>query len=154
MARTLEDAIRDGDAYTWHYLSADIDAGDTLGLLKNTGNRMLHVHVIRITGGNAASLYTIHKQLAPDSATPAGTAVAGVAIGRKNNNLAATDAIAIADETGYAGLGTVIDEVGVGITSTLNVDMYDLVLKPNEAIAVDQETENTAGGMTIIGWFA
>jgi len=153
MALTLSDGIKDGNAYTWNFLSDDIDAGDTIGLIKNTGNTNLRIAEININGGNAASLYTIHTHDATVAGTPAGTAVVAVSMSRSDNNKDVTSASAKADETGYASLGSVIEEAAVGATTRVSVNMHNRVVAPGATIAVDQETESTAGGMTIVGYF-
>lgn len=153
MAVNFDDAVRDGDAYRLTGLSADIDAGDTVLLVKNTGNRNFRVKELIINGGNAASLYKIHFQ---DTATtaPAGTAVYAVALnGRKDVGNGATDLIAMNDETGYATQGTILEESAVPAATRVVVDMGGMVLGTNQAIAVDQVTESTSGGATLVGWF-
>ncbi|MHC4379397.1 MAG: hypothetical protein ACYS26_22590 [Planctomycetota bacterium] len=135
MANTLSASITDGDAYTWTAPTADIDAGDTLLLVKNTSNRNLRIDSADITGGNVASLYTITKHFAVDAQTPAGTAVSGVSLsGRKDNNLASTGAISKSDETGYSAAGTAIKQLAAGVTTSVSVNLHGLVLAPNEAI--------------------
>lgn len=153
MARALLDAVRDGDAYRITALSADIDAGDTVLLVKNTGTRNFRVSKIIINGGNAASLYDIHFQ---DTATtaPAGTAVVPVAMnGRKDNGAGATDLNCKADETGYSSQGTILEEAAVPAATRVEIDMDDFVLGTNQAVAVDQVTESTSGGATLVGYF-
>ena len=152
MARTLEDSVRDGDAYRLTGLSADIDAGDTVLLVKNTGTRVFKVAQIIINGGNATSLYDIHF-LDTASTAPAGTAVLAVPLnGRKDNGYGTTALIAKNDETGYTQ-GTILEEAAVLATTRVVVDMHDMALGNNQAIAIDQITESTAGGVTVVGFF-
>ncbi len=153
MAKELATSITDGDAYTFTAPTADIDAADTVILIKNTGQRNLRIHSIEISGGNATSLYTIHKQLGTTAGTPTGTAVLGVSLsGRKDNGYAANGVLCKSDETGYATQGTIIKQVAVLATLTLVVPMHDCILGINECIAVDQVTESAAGGATIIAF--
>lgn len=154
MAVEFKDAVRDGDAYRITALDADIDAGDTMLLVKNTGNSNFRVKEIIINGGNAASLYDIHFTDASSAQTPAGTAVVPVALnGRKDNGKGSTDLVAKSDETGYSTQGTILEEATVGATTRVVVDMGGMVLGTNDAVGVDQVTESTAGGVTLVGWF-
>lgn len=152
MARTLDDAVRDGLAYRWNFLIADIDAGDTVALLKRTGERRLRIHSIIIEGGNVTSVYDIHKQAAAATA-PAGTAVSAVSLNTENDTGQDSGAVAKADETGYSTQGTILEEANILANERHVIDMHNMALALNEAIAIDQVTESTAGGVTIVGWF-
>lgn len=153
MATNLQDAINDGNAYTWHFVDDDIDTLDTLGLLKNTGTKNMRIVEISLQGGNVASLYNIHVQDPTVTGTPTGTAVVAVKMGRKDNNNATKNAVAKADETGYATQGDLLYSVQVPITTEVVRNMHNMILEPGAAIAVDQVTEATAGGLTIVGYF-
>lgn len=153
MAKDLQTSIDDGDAYIWTAATADIDAGDTLLLVKNISNRNLHIDEIVIQGGNATSLYTIHFQ---DTATttPAGTAVTGVPMNGRKSSQAETLATAKSDETGYSSQGTKVFQPAVLATTTVVQNMHGFILGTNQAIAIDQVTESTSGGASIVGHFA
>lgn len=153
MATTLAQGIANGDAYTWHFIDDDIDTLDTIGLLKNTGNVNIRIHEINIQGGNASSLYNIHVQDPTVVGTPTGTAVVAIKMGRTDNNKDVNGASAKADETGYATQGTIIESVQVLALTRVSVNMHSRVLEPGACIAVDQVTESTAGGMSIVGYF-
>ena len=152
MANTLSDSVKDGTAYLAVGLSADIDAGDTMLLVKNTGNRDFRVDHIAISGGNAASLYDIHFHDTAATA-PAGTAVTAVPMNKNAATNLADDLTCKADETGYSSQGTILAEAVVGVTTRVVVDMQGFTLGYNQAIAIDQVTESTAGGCTLVGYF-
>jgi hypothetical protein len=152
MANNLADSVKDGVAYRLTALSADVDAGDTLLLVKNVNTRDFKVDHIVINGGNVASLYDIHYQATADT-TPAGTAVLAAPLNPNGDSGEGGDLTAKADETGYSTQGTILEEASVGANSRVVVDMNGLTLGYNQAVAVDQVTESTSGGCTLVGYF-
>lgn len=138
----------DGQAYMWNSQDQDIDAGDTMLLLKNTSDTILHITRIIMSAGNAATRYEIHIVTA--DITPTGTAVTGFNMNTASGNVA--NAIAKADES-VNTQGSVIYDISLLANTTEILPTPGLLLAKNISIGVDQVTESTAGNVCITGHF-
>jgi len=146
-----------GDAYYWLSASADIDAGDTMLLVRNDSQRLMVVEAITIVNGNvAACTYDIH--VVTNSFTAVGTAVTGWNM-RSDKPDAGGLVTAMADETGNVQ-GRVIQDHIFTVASIWDVltqkdvpALGALTIGSGHAIAVDQITESTAGQVAITAYF-
>lgn len=144
----LEQASEDGNAYIWISQNLDIDAADTLLLVKNTSDKDLHIHHITFSSGNVATRYEVHIVTA--DITPAGTTVTGFNMNTGSAKVA--DAISKSDETANTQ-GTVIYDITLLATTNLTLFTLGIILAKNISIGVDQVTESTSGNITIVGHF-
>ena len=144
----IEDASEDGQAYTWTSGNIDIDAGDTILLVKNLSDTNLHVSAIVISSGNVDTRYTIH--FPTTDVTVAGNTITGVNMNTGSANVA--DASAASDETGNSQ-GDIVVDVSLLALTTQTLLTPGVILAKNKSIAVDQVTESTAGSATIIGHY-
>ena len=139
-----------GDSFVWISQDADIDAADTLLLVRNDDpDKLLVIDKIIITGGNAVSRYEGHIVTA--SFTAAGTAVANQNLNTASANVAAVTAFG--DETGNTQ-GAVILDVALLATTSLPIENPGIILATGVAFGIDQVTESTAGSAMIFGHFA
>lgn len=139
----------EGQAYIWTSQDLDIDAADTLLLIKNDNAEPLHVQQIIFSAGNAATRYEVHIVTA--DITPAGNTVTGFNMNTNSGNVA--EATAKSDETANTQ-GTVIYDINLLATTTFTVHTDGLLLAKNISLGIDQVTESTAGNVTVIGHYA
>ena len=146
----LEHASSLGNAYIWTSGTRDIDATDTMLFVKNTGAVPLILDRMLIIGGNVACTWTIHT--GADTTTPTGTTVTPVNLNRIFASKTA-DAIASYDEEAVAD-GDIITTLHTAVTVQADpINLDGLILGKGHYIQVNQETESTAGTVTIIGHF-
>ncbi len=146
----IEDASEGGQAYTWTSGDLDIDAGDTMLLVKNTSDTNFHVTTIVLSGGNVATRYLVH--FPSTDVTVAGTTVVGVNLNTGSANVA--EATAASDETGNVfAQANVINDVSLLATTSFTLHTEGILLAKNKSIAVDQVAESTAGSVTIVGHY-
>ena len=138
-----------GLSYTWTSGNRDIDAADTLLLLKNTSDTELHIDSVILSSGNAATRYTIH--LPTTEVTVTGTTITGINLNTASSNVA--DASAAADEENNSQ-GDIIADISLLTTTSFIVPLLGLILGKNKSLGIDQVTESTAGNATIIGHYA
>ena len=146
------DASVAGRAYSWTSGTQDIDAGDTMLFVKNTGDRPLNLDRLEIIGSNVACTWTIH--IGSDTTTPAsgGSLVTPVNLNRIFSNKDA-DAVARTDETAVAD-GDIITTLHTA--ATIQADPYNLngvILGKGHYVQINQETESTSGTVTIFAYF-
>ncbi len=144
----IEDASEAGQAYSWTSGNIDIDAGDTILLVKNTSDTNFHVTTIVLSGGNVATRYTVH--FPTTDVTVAGNTIVGVNLNTGSANVA--DATAASDETGNSQ-GDIINDVSLLATTSFTLHTEGILLAKNKSIAIDQVTESTAGSVTIVGHY-
>jgi hypothetical protein len=152
-------AMLAGDAYLWLNATADIDATDTMILLRNdSADRLLVIEAISVLNGNVgATTYDIH--LVTAAFTAAGTAVTGINMLAGGGAPPGSDYTCMADETGNTK-GTMLGHL---ITTTASIYypltqaelpcLGRLALGNGTAIGIDQITESTAGVGLIWGYF-
>ena len=98
-------ASRNGDAYSWNAVTADIETAENmLSVINQSRSRLLHITKF-YAWADVASVFHVH---CPAPGTWAGTAVVGVNLNRASQKTA--DAVAYADETGdtYAAANDVL----------------------------------------------
>lgn len=146
----LEHASSLGKAYSWDSGERDIDAGDTMLFVKNTGDEPLILDRVIIGGSNVVCTWEFYIGAA--TTTPSGTAAAETNL---NEIFASTTAPAIHlyDETAVAA-GSIVNrhKTAVGVTSHMDLD--GIILGKNHYLQCDQLTESTAGSIILIGHFA
>lgn len=150
----LEDASELGQAYIWASGNLDIDAGDTMLLVKNTSDTALHITGIIVSAGNVATRYVIHLPTTEVTVTAGagGAVVVGVNINTGSANVA--DASAASDETNnaFAQANAILD-ISLLPTTTYTQLTQGIILAKNKSVAVDQVTESTAGAVTIVAHY-
>ena len=145
----LEHASILGQAYSWHAPTADIGAGDTMLFIKNLGDTPLILDRMVIIPGNVDTNYNIH--LGRLTTPPDAIDVTGINL---NPNFADdADVHAVADEDAVAD-GSLVDVIHV-LTATASFlhPLTGIILTKGVYIQINQESESTAGAVTIIGHF-
>ncbi len=140
------EGIEIGDGYSYSNLTYDYDAGDTILLIKNTGDADF-LAVDFYLSGDTATEVAIHIITA--NITPAGTAVTGINLNGKSGNVAETTDIE--DETDNTQGGVVWRGV-IEANKTLHVPFPAIVLGKNNSIGVDYTTNGAAARVTILGF--
>lgn len=144
----LEHASSRGDAYAWRSNNADIDAGDTLLLIKNTSDKFLVLSYAVFTPTNVVCTYDIGIGAA--TTTPSGNAIIGTNLNgtiNVNETYEAYD-----DETAVAD-ATPIVTYTVNTTETMRAELDGFILGKNQYLQINQETESTSGRVTVFGHF-
>lgn len=150
-------ASKNGDAYSWTAVTADIDAGDTaLCVVNRHATRKLVIQGL-YAYSDVPTLLKVHV---PAAATWAGTAVVGVNLNREKSATLA-QAVAYADETG----ATLADAnvILTIATNELTTDQFGVIVDPlhggsvvlgyDDAIAVDIVSESAAFACCIYGYY-
>lgn len=147
----LEHASIGGKAFSWDSAAQNIDSGDTMLFVKNTGSTTLILDRMDVIGSNVACTWTIH--IGSDTTTPAGgSEITAVNLNRIFSS-DAPDAIARADETAVAD-GTVVRQFHTAATvQATPIPMTGFILGKGHYIQVNQETTSTSGSVTLIGHF-
>jgi hypothetical protein len=145
----LEHASIQGKAYSWSSGTRDIDAGDTMLFIKNTGDMPLVLDLLNLSGSNVICNWTV--AIGSETTTPSGTTVTAV---NMNRSFSATpaDALAFYDETAVAD-GDTLSTVFTPVTETVIVPLDGIILGKNQYIQINQETESTSGAAHISGHF-
>jgi hypothetical protein len=146
----LRDSYEIGKNYCWRVTDADIDATDTMLLVRNESDVPLAIDRIFITGGNAASNYQIHVVTLPFVLT--GTNVVAFNMNYANGNPKIPPATAASDET-LNIQGDIIYEPRIGINVNYDQKTPGLILGNGVAVAIDQVTESTSGRAAIYGHY-
>ena len=141
----FERSSEDRKAFNWSSGIIDVDATDTVLLLKNTSDIPLHVESITIWNGSTASQYQVHLPIT-EVTTPTGTAVAGTNLNVGNPDV--TDAIAKSDESTNTQ-GTLIFTPMMAIDSDAVINTVGLILPKNKSVGIDVVDETTESGVTI-----
>ena len=140
-----------GLAYSWVTLVTDIDATDTILLVRNTSSKYnLCIEKITIEAASAATRVDIH---CPSDVTTAlaGTAVTGVSLNRAFD--LTCEALAKADETALAQ-GAIVDRTYVYANTMKEIHYGGAIeLDINKSIGIDILAETTAVMAVIWGFF-
>jgi len=156
LQRTLTDweqAVADGDAYSWTNATYDPDAHDTiLGVENDSVARDLVIERAWVNT-DAAGQFVVHTS---SGVTMAGTAVVGVNLNRGSGNVA--PATAFADETGNGQqAGGYTGRIMTGFLASNGLIEIDLdngvVLPTGWNIGIDLTAAATGSVMTIWGYF-
>jgi len=138
-----------GSGYNWSSDLINIDANDTVLLVKNTSDTPLHIECVKIANGSTASEFTVH--LPTTEVTVTGTTVTGTNLNTGSSNVA--EATGASDETNNSQ-GNVIGTVWLGVDASKDVETPGLILGKNKSVAVDVVEATTEVAATIIGHFA
>lgn len=138
---------KNGDSYIWSSDAVNIDANDTVLLVKNTSAISLHITKIRITT-STNSEFTIH--LPTTEVTVTGTSVTGVLINTTKAGAAASNAAS--DETNNTQ-GDVIGTAFLLANTTEELDFEGVIIAKNKSIAVDQVADAALAAVSIYGHY-
>lgn len=139
-----------GSAFSWDSTELDIDTGDTMLFVKNTGDVPLILDRATINGSNVICTWTI--LIGSATTTPAGgAAVEGVNLNQTFSAQAA-DATARSDETAVAD-GSIIDRVKTPVSNTVEVNLHGVILGKGHYVQINQITESTSGSVVLFGHF-
>jgi hypothetical protein len=139
-----------GSAYSWDSTELDIDTGDTMLFVKNTGDVPLVLDRATINGSNVICTWTF--LIGSASTTPAGGAVVtGVNLNQGFSSQLA-DAVSRSDETAVAD-GSIFDRVKTPVSNTIEVNLHGVILGRGHYIQINQITESTSGSVIIFGHF-
>ena len=144
-------ASLDGNAFVWTSGDQNIDSGDTMLFVKNTGDIPLNLSQLDVIGSNVACTWTIH--IGSDTTTPAG----GSEITPVNLNrifaAKGADAVARTDETAVAD-GDILTTFHTAATVQARpISLVGIILGKGHYIQINQETTSTSGTVTIVGYF-
>ena len=145
----FEDASKSAKAFNWSSGIIDIDAGDTVLLVKNTSSEPLKIESVTIWNGSIASEYRVHLPTT-EVETPTGTAVVGTNL--KVGDSAAADAIAKSDETTNTE-GSVVFTPMMGVDSNLTINTVGLHLSQNKSVAINVIEDTSESGVSIRGHY-
>lgn len=145
----IEHASNAGKAFSWDSLDLDIDIGDTLLFVKNTGDTPLILDRLVINGSNILQIYEI--LIGSLTTTPAGTTVVGINLNRSFSSTLA-EATAFSDETAIAD-GDIVDRVKIAIDGHHIHILTGLILGKNHYVQINQEVEATSGSVILHGHF-
>jgi len=137
-----------GEAFNWSSGVIDIDAADTVLLLKNTSSRNLHIERIIINNGGLASQYQVH--LPASEVTVTGTTVTGTNINTAKSNVA--EAQAASDETTNTQ-GLILHTPLMAVNANLTINTRGLTLGKNKSVAIDVVADTTESAVTIRGFY-
>lgn len=129
----------------------ELDSGDTMLFIQNTGDVPLILDRMPIIGSNVACTWTIHT--GADVTTPSSTVVVTpvnlnrIFASKSSDSLARTDETAVAD-------GDILTTFHTAATvQAPPIDLNGLILGKGHYIQINQETTSTSGTITIIGHF-
>ncbi len=139
-----------GSAFSWDSTELDINTGDTMLFVKNTGDVPLVLDRALINGSNVICTWTL--LIGSATTTPAGGAeVVGVNLNETFSSQLA-DAVARSDETAVAD-GSIIARAKTPVTNTIEMNLHGIILGKGHYIQFNQITESTSGSVVLIGHF-
>lgn len=144
----IEQASEDGQAYVWATDLVNIDADDTVILVKNTSDTNLHIEAVAISNGALASEYTLH--LPTTEVTVTGVTVTGVNLNTGSANVA--DASAASDETNNTQ-GDVLATRFMEVDSSTTILTPGLILAKNKSLALDVVLDTAESAASILGHY-
>lgn len=145
----LEHSSAQGNAYSWDSTELNIDIGDTMLFVKNTGDIPLVVDSVHLNGAAGISMW--HIGIGTATTTPAGALLTAVNLNTTFSGVG-PDAIAYSDETAVAD-APLIMRVNVPIDGHNRVDLTGVILGKGHYIQINQETEEARGSAIIIAHF-
>lgn len=150
----FQQAVLDGDAYSWACLTADPAAGATVFALENNDSaRTLYLQTILLSSDTVTRAHVFGAS----GITVAGTtAVSGVNINRASGNLCQTTAYTL--ETGQNEAASSWPNrfyaVYVQVDTPMILDINGAIALPNDhMIGVDYVADVAAMNVTFVGWF-
>jgi len=135
--------------YNWSSGSVNIDATDTVILVKNDSDVTLHIECVKISNGSTASEYTVH--VPTSEVTVTGTTVTGTNLNTAKTGVA--DATAASDETNNSQ-GNILATVFLPVDSNRDIETPGLILGKNKSVAVDVVAATTEAAVTIVGHYS
>lgn len=145
----IEHASAGGKAYSWDSTDLNIDIGDTLLFVKNTGDTPLILDRLVINGSNVLQTYEIN--LGSETTTPAGTLLTGVNANRSFSSILA-EVLAYSDETAVAD-GDTVDRVNIAIDAHHIHVMTGFILGKGHYVQINQGVEATRGSIILHAHF-
>lgn len=141
-----------GEAFIWTIETYDYAAADTLLSVRNVhATKQLHIEKVHLHGDTETEV-EIHVVSA--AFTPTGTAVVGQGLNRTRDIDATAYATAIADETGAATQGDVIERRRIKADTDMDISFDGaLVLNTNKAIGIDYVTDGAEAHVSIWGYY-
>lgn len=138
-----------GSAYSWDSTELNIDTGDTMLFVKNTGDIPLIIDSLDLNGSDVICTWTVLLGVA--TTTPTGTTVTGRNINTGSlSNVA--DATAFSDETAVAD-GNIIRRYKTAISESITRKIPGVIIEKNGYIQINQITESTSGSAILTGHF-
>jgi len=138
-----------GAGYNWCSDTVNIDANDTVLLVKNDSSTTLHIEYVDIDNGSLASEYTLH--LPTTEVTVTGTIVTGSNINTGIPNVA--EATAASDETNNTQ-GNVHRTVFLEADDGIRIMTPGVILGKNKSIAVDVVENTTESSVSIVAHYS
>ena len=142
-------ASASGKAYAWDSTELDIDAGDTMLFVQNTGDTLLVIDSLILNGSNVICTWTV--LLGTTTTTATGTVVTGVNLNTTFESIIA-DATAFSDETAVAD-GKIFDRIKTAVSGHHVHPLSGVILGKNHYIQVNQITESTSGSAVLHGHY-
>ena len=138
----------EGTAFSWCSDSVNIDANDTVLLLKNTNSEGLHM-VKCVISTSTDSEFTIH--LPTTEVTPTGVTVSAVKL--NTGKVGAPEVTARSDETNNSQ-GDVLESFFTLASTRHVIDLTGIILAKNKSIAIDQVADTALASCTFYGHFS
>ena len=141
-----------GEAFIWTNETYNYDAADTILSVRNIhATKKLHIDRIVLQGDTQTEV-EIH--IPTTDYTPTGTAVVGQGLNRTFDVDATAYATAIADETGQATQGDVVERRRIMADIPMVIPFEGALILPNKkAVAIDYVTVGGEAHISIWGFF-
>jgi hypothetical protein len=136
-----------GTAFSWTSNNADINVGDTLLFIKNTGTVPLILDRFTINPANVLATYSFRVGKA--TTTPTGNAITPTNLSQSGE---VANALAYDDETAVAD-GSVLMNVTAPTAIDTAGTLDGFILKQGHYIQINQDVECTSGRITMVGHF-
>jgi hypothetical protein len=133
-----------GKGYVFQGSNADINAGDSILLIKNLSDEILYYHAIWLHPANVVEEYDIG--FGSLTATLAGTELTGRVIGNPGKTVSKVSAYG--DETAISD-ADISMSVWNAITHSEQYDLEGFFSEMNQYMQVNQEIEGTSGNATV-----
>ena len=148
-----EQAVADGNAYSWSALTYDITAKNTILAVENNSATMdLHIQEIHLQS-DTATQFIVH--VGSGLTITGGNVVTGVNLNRNSGNVA--PATAVDCDTGNSAADTYATRIVTGLCAAdgnAKINLGGCVVLPNDhAIMVDLTANAAACNATFIGYY-
>lgn len=138
-----------GTAYNWSTDTVNLTGNDTVLLIKNTSDTLLHIECVKIANGSVASEYTVH--LPTTEVTVTGVTVTGTNLNTGSSNVA--EASAASNETNNTQ-GNIVETKYLAVDANADISFVGLILAKNKSLAVDVVEDTAESAITITGHYA
>lgn len=136
-----------GNTFIWNTGPVDLGAGDTVLLVKNNSDEVLHINSI-IISSDTMSQWRIF--FPTSEVTVTGTTVVGLNMNTASSKIAL--ASAASNETNNSG-GDIVCNLFLSANTVAASDLRGIILGKNVSIAIDQIANTTTASVAIIGFF-